>query len=171
MQKKPIFDLLLSYFTPTFRNSRKPTFDLFFTYFDFFGVSGLLGGRPPHKYFHAASKLVSELILRTRTLQPFNHTLSGTRCWKWFLWFPEISLKNCNSNKLEIPAARTNQLKTVANCQQLSVCAMNYRGKNLGHSDFDCFTRTKVQITEFPYFSREKRSEFRRERGIYTNPS
>ena len=45
---KPIFDLLLTYFGPTFRISRKPTFDLFFAYFDFFGVLGLLGGPPPH---------------------------------------------------------------------------------------------------------------------------
>ena len=35
-------------FRPTFRIPRKPTFDLFSTYFDFFGVSGLVGGSPLH---------------------------------------------------------------------------------------------------------------------------
>ena len=42
-------NLLLTYFRPTLRISRKPTFDLFFAYFDFFGVLGLLEGMPPRK--------------------------------------------------------------------------------------------------------------------------
>ena len=46
----------------------------------------------------------------------------------------------------------------------LGVCL---EGKNLGHSNSDRFTRTKVQILNFPTFTREKRPEFRRNRDLY----
>ena len=42
-------NLLLAYFGPTLRISRKPTFDLLLSDFDFSAVLGPLEATPPHK--------------------------------------------------------------------------------------------------------------------------
>ena len=57
----------------------------------------------------------------------------------------------------------TQVMKTI--CLNSDSCY--WRGKNFGHSDLDCFTRTEVQNTVFPYFSGEKRPDFRRKRASY----
>ena len=59
-------NLLLTYFLPTLRISRKPTFDLLLSDFDFSAALGPLEGNPPHKTFNRAVGLT--LLLRDCTM-------------------------------------------------------------------------------------------------------
>ena len=91
---KPIFDLLLTYFGPTFRNVSKPTFDLLFAYIAFF-FSGFWGFRR-----HATSQL-KKIVNGMLTLQKLqqeqlkfllslkSHRVCPSKTW--LTWLPSLS--------------------------------------------------------------------------------